>query len=99
MNIRLEYSQTEGKLKQAKATDKIDVANGYKTLCCFVQQERASCFIEAIYIKYSSLGKTNRSYPSLATLKHELCEFLAKDLIVLEENMKRTFKRRTTFFK
>ena len=99
MDIRLEYSDTEGKFNQAQATDQVDVVKGYKTLCCFVNVERANRFTGAILIKYPELSSgTGQSFPSFSTMKDELYQFLAEDIKILEDNMNKTFKRRVHLF-
>lgn len=95
MNTRLEYSPTEGKFNQAQPIDQQNVARGYKTLCCFVNVERASRFTDAILIKYPELSScTGQSFPSFSQMKDELYQFLAEDIKILEEHMNTTFKRR-----
>jgi hypothetical protein len=99
MNIRLEYSQREGKFIQAQATDQTDVAKGYKTICCFVAVERATRFTQAIIIKYPELNSNARqSFPSFSTMKDELYKFITEDIKVLEEHMNTTFQRRVQLF-
>ena len=96
MNTRLEYSPTEGKFNQAQPEDQQDVARGYKTLCCFVNVERASRFTEAILIKYPELSSvTSKPFPSFSQMKDEVYQFLAEDIKILEQHMSATFKRRT----
>lgn len=98
MNIRLEYSPIEGKFNQAQATDKTDVAKGYRMLCCFVQAERAIHFTEAIQNKYPELSDHSKPYPLFTTIKDELYQFLAEDVKLLEEHMNTTYKRRAALF-
>lgn len=99
MNIRLEYSQLEGKFNQEQATDPIEVTKGYKALCCFVSIERADRFIAAIQIKYPELNSSNwQTFPSFFTLKDELYQFITEDVKVLEEHMNTTYKRREQLF-
>lgn len=95
MDIRLEYSPLTGQFNQAKATDTPDVANGFKTLCCFVNAYRATSFIEAIQVKYPDLKKQNScSYLTLSEMKHELFEFIEEDIKLLDQHMNNTFQRR-----
>lgn len=99
MNTRLEYSPTEGKFNQAQPEDQQDVARGYKTLCCFVNVERANRFTDAILIKYPELSSgTGKPFPPFSIMKDELYQFLAEDIKVLEEHMNTTFKRRVQLF-
>lgn len=99
MNIRLEYSETEGKFNQAQAADPTDVAKGYKTLCCFVAVERATRFTDAVLIKYPELSSgTGQSFPSFSAMKDELYQFVAEDIRLLEQHMNTTYKRRKQIF-
>ncbi|MFY9308501.1 MAG: hypothetical protein WAQ28_05550 [Bacteroidia bacterium] len=98
MNIRLEYSPIEGKFKQAQATDKTDVAKGYRTLCCFVQAERAKRFTQAVQIKFPELNDHSKPYPLFTTMRDELQLFITEDVKLLEEQMNTTYKRRAALF-
>lgn len=97
-NIRLEYSLIEGKFNHAQATDTTDVAKGYRTLCCFVQGERAMRFTQAIQTKYPELNDHSKPYPLFTTIKDELHQFLAEDVKLLEEQMNTTYLRRAALF-
>ncbi|MBI2271031.1 MAG: hypothetical protein HYU69_11865 [Bacteroidetes bacterium] len=95
MHARLEYSAAEGKFNQAQPEDQTDVAKGYRTLCCFVNVERANRFTGAIHIKYPELSSgTGQSFSSFSVMKDELYQFLAEDIKLLEQHMNTTFKRR-----
>ncbi|TAL57599.1 MAG: hypothetical protein EPN85_13750 [Bacteroidetes bacterium] len=95
MNIRLEYSQTEGKFNLTEAMDQVDTAKGYKTLGCFVATEKAIRFTDAIHSKYPKLSSgTGQSFPSFSKMKDELYQFLVEDIKLLAEHMDRTYKRR-----
>ncbi len=99
MNIRLEYSETEGKFNQAQATDSINVERGYRTVCCFVNDERALRFTQAIEIKYPELQSANGHYfPSFSKIKDELYHFMAEDIKVLEQHMSQTYQRQKQLF-
>lgn len=99
MNIRLEYSQVLGQFNQAKADDVPDKANGFTTLCCFVNPERAARFIEHVCNKYTALaGGKALDCPSHETLKKDLLEFLEEDIRLLNEQMSQSFKRRKATF-
>lgn len=94
-HVRLEYSSVLGQFNKAEATDTPDVANGFKTLCCFVDTYRATSFIEAIQVKYPDLKKQNsRSYLMVSEMKQELFEFIEEDIKFLGQHMNTTFKRR-----
>lgn len=94
--IRLEYSEMIGKFIQAQANDKTDIENGYRTLCCFVNRERALHFTQAMEDKFPTLTFTNgRPFPSFSLMKDELSRFMAEDIKILEEHMNITFKRRS----
>ena len=95
MNIRLEYSQTEGKFNLVEIADQVDVAKGYKTLCCFVAMEKAVRFTDAIHSKYPKLSSgTVQSFPSFSKMKDELYDFLVEDIKIQTQHMDRTYKRR-----
>jgi hypothetical protein len=95
MNVRLEYSPIEGRFNQAQASDPINIAKGYRMLCCFVNAERALRFTQAIEIKFPQLySGTGQPFPSFSTMKDELYHFLAEDIKVLEEHMNKTYQRR-----
>lgn len=95
MNIRLDYSPIEGKFNQAQATDSINVAKGYRMLCCFVNAEKSLRFTQAIEIKYPELNSgTGQPFPSFSTMKDELYHFLAEDIKLLEGHMNKTYQRR-----
>ncbi|OFY82618.1 MAG: hypothetical protein A3F72_11890 [Bacteroidetes bacterium RIFCSPLOWO2_12_FULL_35_15] len=95
MNIRLEYSPIEGKFNQAQATDSINVAKGYRMLCCFVNAERALRFTQAIEIKYPELISGNdKPFPPFSTMKDELYHFFLEDIKLLEQHMNITYQRR-----
>lgn len=99
MNIRLEYSEIEGKFNQAQASDKTDVAKGYRTLCCFVNAERALRFVQAIEEKYPNLNSgSNHPFPSFSLMKNELYQFLQEDVQLLEQHMNKTYERRKQLF-
>jgi len=99
MNIRLEYSDKEGKFNQAQATDQVDVAKGYKTLCCFVEPQKAKRFIETIAAKYPQLNESNgQPFPSHSTMRKDLFHFMAEEIKQLEEHMAITYKRRVQLF-
>jgi len=99
MNIRLEYSQAEGKFNQAQAADPVNVEEGYKTLCCFIAAERATRFTQAILSKYPEFNAGNRTpFPSFSTMKNELYEFVAEDIKVLEQHMNTAYQRRKQLF-
>lgn len=99
MNIRLEYSVAEGKFKQVPETDRTNSAKGYKTLCCFLLEERATRFTQAMLIKYPQLNsRGSQCYPSLLTLREEVYEFVKEDMKVMEEQMNRIYKRRVQLF-
>ena len=99
MNIRLEYSQTEGKFNQAQANDPINVDKGYKTLCCFIESERAVRFTQSVTIKYPALASSDtHAFPSFSAMKDELYHFVEEDIKVLEEQMSSTYKRRKEIF-
>ena len=99
MNIRLEYSQIEGKFNQAQAADPIEVAKGYRILCYFVNAERATRFTQGIIIKHPELSScAGQPFPSFSTMKDELCQFLTEDIKILEEHMNTTYKRRKQLF-
>lgn len=95
MNIRLEYSPNEGKFNQAQATDPIQVAKGYRTLCCFVNAERASRFTDAIINKYPELNSSGgQSFPSFSIIRDELQQFIVEDVAMLEQHMNKSYQRR-----
>lgn len=95
MNIRLEYSPIEGKFNQAQATDHIQIAKGYKTLCCFVNAERASRFTNAIINKYPELNSpTGQPFPSFSIMRDELQQFIVEDVAMLEQHMSNSYQRR-----
>ena len=95
MNIRLEYSQTEGKFNLSELTDQVDIAKGYKTLCCFVAAEKPVRFTDAIHSKYPKLSSgAGQSIPSFSKLKDELYHFLVEDIKIHTQHMDRTYKRR-----
>jgi len=95
MNIRLEYSLTEGKFRQVQPSEKMDKVKDYELLCCFIEKGRAARFIQAILLKYRELEDlSNRANPPLALLKEELEQFVTEDLQLLEERMNSTYKRR-----
>ncbi|MGE0566420.1 MAG: hypothetical protein AB7O73_00610 [Bacteroidia bacterium] len=98
MNIRLEYSQTEGKFNHVQAFDFIEVTKGYRTLCCFVNAERALRFTQAVEIKYPELNSNSKLFPSFSTMKDELYHFMAEDIQVLEQHMSKTYQRRKQLF-
>lgn len=99
MNIRLEYSEIEGKFNQAQAPDKTDVAKGYRTLCCFVNGERAFRFTQAMEEKFPNLNFTSgQSFPSFSKMKDELYHFMAEDIQLLEQHMNKTYERRKQLF-
>lgn len=99
MNIRLEYSQVLGQFNQAKADDAPDKANGFTTLCCFVNPERAVRFVEHVCNKYPALANGKAlDCPSHEVLKKDLLEFLEEDIRLLNEQMRLSFKRRKTTF-
>lgn len=99
MNIRLEYSDTEGKFNQAQATNQVEVVKGYKTLCCFVEPEKATRFIHTITAKYPQLNEGNgQPYPSHSTMRKDLFHFMAEEIKQLEEHMAITYKRRVQLF-
>lgn len=99
MNIRLEYSELEGKFTQAQAPDKTDVAKGYRTLCCFVNAEKALRFIQAIEEKYPNLNSgTGHPFPSFSLMRSELYQFLQEDIKLLEQHMNKTYERRKQLF-
>ncbi len=100
MEIRLEYSPTEGKFKQSQAEDPADNIKDYKTLCCFVNVERATRFTQAIQIKYPELSSAaNQGFPSFSIIKNELYQFMAEDIKALEQHMDITYKRRANLLK
>lgn len=95
MNIRLEYSQAEGKFKLSEFTDQVDVTKGYKALCSFVATEKAVGFTDAIHSKYPKLSSgTDRSFLSFSKMKDELYHFLVEDIKIQTQHMDRTYKRR-----
>ena len=95
MNIRLEYSQTDGKFNLAEAADQVDIAKGYKALCCFVATEKAVRFTDAIHSKYPKLSSgIGQSFPSFSIMKDELYHFLVEDIKIHTQHMDRTYKRR-----
>ncbi|MBI3518157.1 MAG: hypothetical protein HY062_02200 [Bacteroidetes bacterium] len=99
MNIRLEYSEMEGKFNQAQATDKTDIEKGYRTLCCFVNVERALRFTQAMEEKFPALNFTNgQPFPSFSKIKDELYHFMAEDIQLLEQHMNKTYERRKQLF-
>ena len=99
MNIRLEYSELEGKFNQAEAPDKTDIAKGYRTLCCFVNAERALRFVQAIEEKYPNLNSgTGHPFPSFSLMKDELYQFLREDIELLEQHINKTYERRKQLF-
>lgn len=94
MDIRLEYSQTEGKFKQAQLIDQIDVAKGYKTLCCYISKVRATRFCKQMLAKHPKLNaKSSQDYPLLTSLKRELYHFIAEEIYELEEKINNPYKR------
>ena len=99
MNIRLEYSSIEGKFNQAQATDKIDTAKGYQTLCCFINSERALRFTQAVLEKYPQLNScAEQSFPAFSVMKDELYRFVQEDVQLLEQHMNKTYERRKQLF-
>ncbi|MGQ0827877.1 MAG: hypothetical protein ACT4ON_05740 [Bacteroidota bacterium] len=99
MNVRLEYSPIEGKFNQAQASDPINVAKGYRTLCCFVNAQRALRFTQAIENKYPELKSgIGLSFLSFSAMKDELHHFMAEDIKVLEQHMNQTYQRRKQLF-
>lgn len=99
MNIRLEYSEMEGKFNKAQATDKTDIEKGYRTLCCFVNAERALRFTQAMEEKFPALSFTNgQPFPSFSKIKDELYHFMAEDIQLLEQHMNKTYERRKQLF-
>lgn len=99
MNVRLEYSPIEGKFNQAQAADQMNIAKGYRTLCCFVNAERALRFTQAIAIKYPELvSGSTKLFPAFSIIKDELYHFMAEDIQVLERHMNKTYQRRKQLF-
>lgn len=98
MNIRLEYSPIEGKFNLAKAADTINVAKGYRTLCCFVNAERANRFTDAMILKHPEFNNTDKSFPSFNAMKDELYQFMAEDIRILEQHMDKTYQRRKQLY-
>ena len=95
MNIRLEYSPTEGKFRQSQPSEKMDKVKDYELLCCFIEKERAARFVQAILLKYRDLEDlSNREHPPLVLLKEELEQFVTEDMQLLEEHMSSAYKRR-----
>lgn len=99
MNVRLEYSPIEGKFNQAQAADQTNIAKGYRTLCCFVNAERALRFTQAIREKYPQFQSgTEQPFPSFSLMKDELYLFLQEDIQMLEQHMRKTYQRRKQLF-
>lgn len=98
MNIRLEYSPIEGKFNLAQAADTINVAKGYRTLCCFVNVERANRFTDAVSLKHPELNTAGQPFPSFNTMKDELYQFMAEDIRILEQHMDKTYQRRKQLY-
>lgn len=98
MNIRLEYSPLEGKFNLAQAADTINAAKAYQTLCCFVNAERANRFTDAMVLKHPELNTAEQPFPSFATMKDELYQFMAEDIRILEQHMDKTYQRRKQLF-
>lgn len=100
MKIRLEYSSLSGKFNKAQASNKPDIAKGFSTLCCFMDESRADRFIHAIEIKYPELISVNAStFPSLNLMKNELLSFIEEDIMLLQQSMEQNFQRRKSLFK
>lgn len=99
MNIRLEYSQIKGRFNLAQAKDEIDFSQGFTTLCCMVDPDRAARFIEQATYAHPELSKENcHPYPTCVSLKNELIVFIATDLQILEEQMSVNYQRRAQLF-
>jgi len=99
MHTRLEYSPQRGTFNLAQASDQPDMEKGYKTLCCFINTERAGRFIGAMEARYPQLsGQGSEALPSLADMKSELYFFIEEDIRLLEQHMASTFKRRALIF-
>lgn len=99
MNTRLEYSPLTGTFNLAQASDQSDTEKGYKTLCCFINTQRAERFIHAMEHRYPQLsGRCHDAFPSVADMKSELYFFIDEDIRLLEQHMTSTFKRRALIF-
>ncbi|MBS1635409.1 MAG: hypothetical protein JST26_05755 [Bacteroidetes bacterium] len=100
MKIRLEYSPVVGKFNKAKADDKPNRAKGFCTLCCFMDESRATRFIHTIEIKHPELLKENiTGFPSIDTMKEELLSFIEEDIMLLQQSMETTFQRRSSLYR
>lgn len=100
MNIRLEYSEIEGRLNLVPATEKTNLENEYRTLCSFVNPEQAARFIGAMQEKYPALNFAKGiPFPCFCQLKEELHQFMKEKVQLLEQHMTETFKRRRQLFK
>lgn len=99
MNTRLEYSELLGKFNQATSTDEIDHLNGYKTICCLIDVERANRFIIEMNTKYPQLINSKPNpIPSYQEIKSEIFQFIKRDIEFLEQEMDKRFRRRSKLF-
>jgi hypothetical protein len=99
MNTRLEYSELLGKFNQANLTNETDHLNGYKTICCLIELERADRFIAHMNVKYPQLNN-DKPYPipTFKEIKSEIFQFIKRDIQFLEEEMDKRFRRRSKLF-
>jgi hypothetical protein len=99
MNTRLEYSQLLGKFNQAQAMDTPDYANGYKTICSLIDVERANRFIVEMNIRYPQLNTSKpHPIPTFQEIKLEIFQFIKRDILLLEQEMDKRFRRRSKLF-
>ncbi len=99
MNIRLEYSEQLGKFNQAQALDATDHINGYQTICCLIDIERANRFIVEMNIRYPQLSTCSPyPIPTYKEIKSEIFQFIKRDIKLLEEEMDKKFRRRSKLF-
>ena len=77
MNIRLEYSPSEGKFKQVCPERLMLKAEGYYTLCCHMPAQKATSFQKIVKEKFPCLlNPSSGTFPTLKMLKQELNEFM-----------------------
>ena len=77
MNIRLEYSPSEGKFKQVLPELLMLKTEGYYTLCCHISYRKAEAFQNRVREKFPSLlNGSSGAFPSLKILQQELNEFM-----------------------
>lgn len=99
-HIRLEYSSKLGQFNRAAATDIQDVENGFQTVCCLIDNYRATSFIEAMQVKYSPLKhQDDNKLLTVSEVRHELLQFIEEDIKLLDQHMTNAFQRRQAILK